>query len=154
MFTYEFVSNKESWRDHRSAPTPPIEKVEALDPHTVKITFKEPTGGWFVPFVGGNGMIIPKHIMKDYVGAKSREAPINTKPFGTGPYMVEDFKPGDLVHLQGEPELPRRRQGRLRAHRDEGRRRPDHGRAGGLPDRRVRLLLEPPGRGGRSCKTS
>jgi hypothetical protein len=32
--------------------------------------FSEPTGGWFVPFVGYTGRIIPKHIMKEFVGAK------------------------------------------------------------------------------------
>ena len=69
----------------------------------MKITFKEPTGGWYVPFVGGNGQILPKHIMKDFVGAKSREAPLNTKLIGTGPYMVEEFKPGDLVIYKPNP---------------------------------------------------
>ena len=82
-------------REHR--------KVQAVDPNTVKITFKEPTGGWHVPFAGGNGPILPKHIMKDFVGAKSREAPLNTKLIGTGPYMVEDFKPGDLVIYKPNP---------------------------------------------------
>ncbi|MGE3269650.1 MAG: peptide ABC transporter substrate-binding protein [Chloroflexota bacterium] len=101
-FTFEFINTKES-----SAVTAGtyanIEKVEAVDPGTVKITFKEPTGGWYVPFVGGNGQILPKHIMKDYVGTKSREAPLNLKLFGTGPYMVEDFKPGDMVIYKANP---------------------------------------------------
>ena len=101
-FTFEFISNKES-----SAVTAGtyanIDKVEAVDPGTVKITFKEPTGGWFVPFVGGNGQILPKHIMKDFVGSKSREAPLNTKLMGTGPYVVDEFKPGDLVIYKANP---------------------------------------------------
>ena len=42
-------------------------------------------------------MIIPKHLFADYVGDKSREAPTNLKPVGTGPYKFKDFKPGDLV---------------------------------------------------------
>ena len=101
-FTFEFISNPES-----SAVTAGtyanLESVQAVDPNTVKITFKEPTGGWYVPFVGGNGQIIPKHVMKDFVGAKSREAPLNTKLIGTGPYMVEEFKPGDLVVYKPNP---------------------------------------------------
>jgi len=101
-FTFEFVATKES-----SAVTfgsyQNIDKVEALDPNTVKITFKEPTGGWMVAFSGYNGQVIPKHIMKDYIGAKSREAPLNTKLLGTGPWMVDDFKPGDLVVYKPNP---------------------------------------------------
>ena len=37
------------------------------------------------PFVGARGMIIPKHLFEPYKGAKSREAPNNLKPVGTGP---------------------------------------------------------------------
>ena len=42
-------------------------------------------------------MIIPKHLFGPYAGAKSREAPTNLKPVGTGPYKFVDFKPGDIV---------------------------------------------------------
>ena len=42
-------------------------------------------------------MIIPKHLFADYMGAKSRDAPANLKPVGTGPYRFVDFKPGDMV---------------------------------------------------------
>jgi peptide/nickel transport system substrate-binding protein len=42
-------------------------------------------------------MIIPRHLFKDYIGAKSREAPWNIKPVGTGPYKFADFKPGDML---------------------------------------------------------
>jgi peptide/nickel transport system substrate-binding protein len=101
-FTFQFISDPAS-----SAVTAGtysnIASVEATDPGTVKITFKEPTGGWYVPFVGTNGQILPKHLMKDYVGAKSREAPLNTKLVGTGPYVVSDFKPGDLVVYTPNP---------------------------------------------------
>ena len=101
-FTFEFINNKES-SAVTSGTYANIESVQAVDPGTVKITFKEPTGGWYVPFVGGNGQILPKHAMKDFVGSKSREAPLNTKVFGTGPYMVDEFKPGDLVVYKPNP---------------------------------------------------
>src|SRR4029079_14987395 len=43
-FTFEYVANKES--SATSAGTfQAVEKVEALDPNTVKVTFKEPTAG-------------------------------------------------------------------------------------------------------------
>jgi peptide/nickel transport system substrate-binding protein len=72
-------------------------KVEKLDSHTVRVTFPKATPFWAEPFVGTNGMIIPKHLFAPYMGAKSREAPMNMAPVGTGPYKFVDFKPGDMV---------------------------------------------------------
>jgi len=72
-------------------------KVEKLDSHTVRVRFQKPTPYWADPFVGTVGMIIPKHLFEQYRGAKSREAPTNLKPVGTGPYKFVDFKPGDMV---------------------------------------------------------
>jgi len=71
--------------------------VEKVDDYTVRIKFDKPTPFWANAFVGTQGMIIPKHLFADYSGAKSREAPTNLKPVGTGPYMFKDFKPGDMV---------------------------------------------------------
>ncbi len=72
-------------------------KAEKIDSHTVKVTFQKPTPFWADPFVGVRGMIIPKHLFEAYKGGKSREAPANLKPVGTGPYKFVDFKPGDMV---------------------------------------------------------
>ena len=74
--------------------------VEKIDSHTVRVAFKQPTPFWASTFVGSGGEILPRHLFKDFMGAKSREAPSNLKPVGTGPYKFVDFKPGDLV--QGE----------------------------------------------------
>ncbi len=71
--------------------------VEKIDPYTVVVKFKQPTPFWADTFVGWAGGIIPRHLFGDYVGAKSRDAPTNLKPVGTGPYKFKDFKPGDLV---------------------------------------------------------
>ncbi|CAH1659827.1 Peptide ABC transporter substrate-binding protein [Hyphomicrobiales bacterium] len=72
-------------------------KVEKVDDLTVKVIFQEPTPFWADPFVGVSGMIIPKHHFGEYKGAKSREAPANLKPVGTGAYKFVEFKPGDIL---------------------------------------------------------
>ena len=50
-----------------------------------------------------SGMIIPKHAFADFSGARAREAPFNLKAFGTGPYTVESFTPGDAVNYKINP---------------------------------------------------
>ncbi len=86
-------------------------KVEKVDDHTVKVIFKEPTPFWADAFVGVTGQILPKHHFGEYKGAKSREAPANLKPVGTGPYKFVEFKPGDILtgtrnedyHVKNQP---------------------------------------------------
>jgi peptide/nickel transport system substrate-binding protein len=75
-----------------------VKQVEALDSHTVKVVFTQPTPFWIV-----TGQIIPRHIFEPYKGARSREAPNNLKPVGTGPYRFLDFKPGDLLKAEINP---------------------------------------------------
>src|SRR5499426_1299619 len=78
-------------------------KAEKIDSHTVKVTFAKPSPFWADAFVGTRGMIIPKHVFEPFKGGKSREAPANLKPVGTGPYRFVDFKPGDIVKGELNP---------------------------------------------------
>lgn len=84
--------------------------VEKIDDHTVKVIFKDPTPFWADPFVGSVGQILPKHHFGNYAGAKSRDAPGNLKPVGTGPYRFVDFKPGDLIKAERNPDYHVRNQ--------------------------------------------
>ena len=78
--------------------------VEKIDAFSVVVKFKQPTPFWADTFVGWAGAILPRHLFGDYIGAKSREAPTNLKPVGTGPYKFKDFKPGDLVTGEINPD--------------------------------------------------
>jgi peptide/nickel transport system substrate-binding protein len=79
-------------------------KVEKIDPLIVRVSFAKPTPFWADAFVGQFGMIVPKHLFEAYKGANSRDAPANLKPVGTGPYRFVDFKPGDLVKGERNPD--------------------------------------------------
>ncbi|MFT3952914.1 MAG: peptide ABC transporter substrate-binding protein [Piscinibacter sp.] len=79
-------------------------KVEKIDNFTVKVTFPKPTPFWADAFVGAAGMIIPKHVFAQYKGAASRDAPANLKPVGTGAYKFVEFKPGDILRGDRNPD--------------------------------------------------
>jgi len=101
VFNWEYAADPatagvwlQSYRD--------IDRVERLHDHAVKVVFKSPTPFWFDAFCGGRA-IIPKHLFAAYKGTKSREAPTNLKPVGTGPYRFVDFKPADIVRAELNP---------------------------------------------------
>jgi peptide/nickel transport system substrate-binding protein len=95
VFTAEWVADPAT--ASRNINTYKDLKVEKIDSHTIKVTFKKPTPFWADAFVGVGGMVLPKHAFEGFKGDKSREAPANLKPIGTGPYKYVDFKPGDMV---------------------------------------------------------
>jgi peptide/nickel transport system substrate-binding protein len=96
IFTWEYLADPTSAATSRGSYAG-IEKVEKVDDTSVRVTFKNPTSFWHQPFVHQTGTLLPKHIMEAYRGDKAQNAPFHTKPVGTGPYKVVDFKPGDLV---------------------------------------------------------
>ncbi len=102
VFTYEYTINPEVG-SVTLANYEVVETVEAVDDLTVKITFKEPTVAWFLPFVGTNGMIIPEHVFAEFNGPNAREAEANLEPVGTGPFMATEFRPGDVVVYEANP---------------------------------------------------
>ena len=95
VFTWEYSSNPATATV--SSGSYKDVAVEKIDQYSVLVKFPKPTPFWADTFVGWAGCIIPKHLFGDYVGAKSRDAPTNLKPVGTGPYLFKDFKPGDLI---------------------------------------------------------
>ncbi len=97
VFTWEYVMDPAT-AAVTIGPYQNITRIDKVDSHTVKIAFKSPTPFWSAAFCGtATGLIIPKHLFQAFKGDKSREAPTNLKPVGSGPYKFVDFKPGDIV---------------------------------------------------------
>jgi peptide/nickel transport system substrate-binding protein len=95
VFTWEYARNPATAATSSGSYKDVV--VEKIDPYTVIVKFPQPTPFWADTFVGWAGCIIPRHLFVDYVGEKSRDAPANLRPVGTGPYKFKDFKPGDLI---------------------------------------------------------
>ena len=66
------------------APADGVVSVEAKDPTTVLVTFKDPNPYPYQIFVSGLGNIIQKKQFAEFIGEKSKDAPGNLKPIGTG----------------------------------------------------------------------
>jgi peptide/nickel transport system substrate-binding protein len=95
VFTWQFVTKPENGAT-TTASYSDIAKVEAVDKTTAKITFKAAAAAWFIPFVADAGEIIPKHVLEKC--ASATQCDYSQKPVGTGPYVVKDFKSGDVVN--------------------------------------------------------
>ena len=76
VFTYDFITNP-LVGSVNSGDYAIVEKVEAIDEYTVKVTFANVTPAWDSVFVGGAGLILPAHLYGDYNGENAREAPYN-----------------------------------------------------------------------------
>ncbi len=99
-FTGEYTADPKNGTTTQSAYSD-IKQIDVIDATTVKITFKAATAAWYLPFVGDNGVILPKHLVQPCVAAgMSAMCPYNLKPVGTGPYVVSDFRPGDSVQYK------------------------------------------------------
>jgi peptide/nickel transport system substrate-binding protein len=85
----------------------PIKTVEAIDPHTVKITWKEPNPDPYIAFVSYNGLILQKKQFQNCIGDKAVKdqacQAANNNPIGTNAWMVDSFKPGDVVTYKRNP---------------------------------------------------
>lgn len=76
-----------------------FDKVEAIDPYTVRITLKEVVPallGLVVNSLGGN--VVCKKAVEE-LGAGYAQ-----KPIGSGPFMFEDYKPQHSVTLAANPD--------------------------------------------------
>jgi peptide/nickel transport system substrate-binding protein len=96
LFTFEYASNPDVRATSRASYTA-VERIEIIDDHGLTVHFKDVNPAWAVPFVGSNGMIIPRHLFRDYAGANAKDAPTNLLAVGTGPYKVAAFEESDIL---------------------------------------------------------
>ncbi|MFO0754506.1 MAG: peptide-binding protein, partial [Thermodesulfovibrionales bacterium] len=107
LFTYRTVTNPK-------IPTPyssvygPVDTVEAKDPYTVVVRYKEP----YAPALESWGMgIIPKHVLE---GRDLTSPELNRNPVGTGPYKMKEWITGQKIvleafdhYFEGRPNIDR-----------------------------------------------
>ena len=77
-----------------------ITDVEIIDDRTVTVQFSVPKPFPYAPFVAYESPIIQAAQFADCLGAKAPECTeANFSPIGTGPFVVTEFRPNDVITL-------------------------------------------------------
>jgi len=102
-FTYEYCTHPEGGCA-QVTKFEGVTGVETPDDHTVVVTFEQSTPYPYGPFVGGESPIIQAAQFGECLGAKAPECTeANFNPIGTGPFVVDEFKPNDVITLSANP---------------------------------------------------
>jgi len=102
-FTWEYCTHPEGGCA-QGAKYEGISAVETPDDLTVVVKFTSPKPYPYQPFTGGTAPILQKAQFEACLGpAASSCTEQNTKPIGTGPFVVTDFKVNDVVTLEANP---------------------------------------------------
>jgi peptide/nickel transport system substrate-binding protein len=81
-----------------------IESIEAQGDHAVTITFSVAKPFPYAAFVSAESPILQKAQFEGCLGVRAQEcAAQNFGPIGTGPFMVSDFRPNDVVTYEANP---------------------------------------------------
>jgi peptide/nickel transport system substrate-binding protein len=111
VFTWQYCTN-EQMGCAQSTYFEGVSNMEALDDHTLKISFSEPKPFPYTALVGSESPIIQKAQFENCTGARAPECTDqNFGPIGTGPFVVTNFQANDVIQLEAnqnyrEPDKP------------------------------------------------
>ncbi|NVK59550.1 MAG: peptide ABC transporter substrate-binding protein [Rhodobacteraceae bacterium] len=81
-----------------------IASIDTPDDLTVVVNFDEPMPNPYGPFMGGQSPILQKAQFENCTGAAASTCTeANFNPIGTGPFVVDEFKPNDVISLSANP---------------------------------------------------
>jgi peptide/nickel transport system substrate-binding protein len=81
-----------------------VTAVDIVDDLTVTVHFAEPKPNPYGPFMGGQSPIIQAAQFADCTGARAPECTgANFGPIGTGPFVVDEFRPNDVITMSANP---------------------------------------------------
>ena len=78
-----------------------ITSISTPDDRTIVVSFSAPKPNPYGPFVGGQTPILQKKQFANCMGAKAPNCTAeNFGPIGTGPFVVTEFKPNDVIQMK------------------------------------------------------
>ena len=75
--------------------------IEVLDDYTIRFRLRYPYGAFLAVLVNPRAGIVPEHILK---GQDLNTAEFNRKPIGTGPFKFVEWKRGERIVLEANPD--------------------------------------------------
>jgi peptide/nickel transport system substrate-binding protein len=103
VFTWRYCTNPDGGCAQASNFSD-VSAMEAVDDRTLKITFSGPKPYPYGPLTGAQSPVLQKAQFAECVGAAAPTCTeANTRPIGTGPFVVTDFKANDVVSFAANP---------------------------------------------------
>ena len=98
VFTYQAMEdpNNAGWAYSQLVYDQGATKIEKIDDYTVAFTLPFASAGSLEMLC--NIFIMPEHLYKDVTDFENND--INTKPVGTGPYVMAEYSPGSHVKFE------------------------------------------------------
>jgi peptide/nickel transport system substrate-binding protein len=96
LFTYQVMVDPKTPTAY-SGDYLQVKKAEAPDDYTFRVTYPQP----FAPALGSWGLnILPRHLLE---GQDITKSPLGRRPVGTGPYIFKEWKTGQMIGLDYNP---------------------------------------------------
>ena len=123
-FTYDLVSHPE-WpgaldsyfaaiagsTEHKAGEATELTGVQVIDDTHVQVTLRQPDT-LFLASAASRQRILPRHILESVAPADVEKSEFARKPVYTGPYMVEEWRPGEGItfraydgYFEGRPQI-------------------------------------------------
>jgi peptide/nickel transport system substrate-binding protein len=103
IFTWEYCTHPEGGCA-QSSYFDGVTSIEAVDDRTIRINFANPTPFPYTAFVGSESPVIQAAQFAECLGARAPECTdANFGPIGTGPFVVDEFRPNDVIELSANP---------------------------------------------------
>jgi len=98
MFGFKTIINPNT-RTAYAGDYKEVKEAVVVDPHTFRVTYKRP----FAPGLSswGSLVVLPKHLLE---GHDINTTPFSRKPIGLGPYRFQEWKTGEKIVLEVNPE--------------------------------------------------
>lgn len=98
MFGFKTIINPNT-RTAYSGDYKEVKEAEPFDRYTFRVTYKRP----FAPGLSswGSLVVLPKHLLE---GQDINATPFSRKPIGTGPYIFKEWRTGEKIVLQANPD--------------------------------------------------